>query len=224
MIAEKTGKPSAQRNLLRVLRVLLGFAIDQKLRRDNPALGVKLDPIKTSGFHSWTEDELRQYEQHHPIGSKARLALALLLYTAQRRSDVVRLGPPLMRDGRLIFEQSKTGAAMDIPVAPPLADIIAATPMGEPSRRQASAIGSATDATRPGFRIARPTVFVRRSCGAWPKQIALRTSSPASAATRTIAKSEPMCRPPTRRAWQPRAWQRRLPASRLESEHHDCQL
>ena len=91
--------------------------------------GIKLDPIKTSGYHSWTEAELRQYEQHHPIGSKPRLALALLLYTAQRRSDVVTLGPASIRAGRLIFTQFKTGTAMDIPIAQPLADIIAATPM-----------------------------------------------------------------------------------------------
>lgn len=129
MIAEKVGKPSAQRNLLRVLRVLLAFAVGEKLRRDNPALGIELDPIKTSGFHSWTEAELKQFEQHHPVGSKARLALALLLYTATRRKDVVALGPPNMRAGRLFFTYSKNGTEMNIPAAPPLAEIIAATPM-----------------------------------------------------------------------------------------------
>jgi hypothetical protein len=101
ILAEKAGKPSAQRNLLRMLRVLLGFAADQKLRRDNPALGIKLDPIKTDGYHSWIEDELRQYEKRHPVGTKARLALGLLLYTAQRRADVVALGPSNMRVGQL---------------------------------------------------------------------------------------------------------------------------
>jgi integrase len=129
MIAEKAGKPSAQRNLLRVLRLLLDVAVNQRLRRDNPALGIKLGSIKTSGFHSWAEDELRRYEAFHPVGTKARLALALMLYTAQRRSDVVALGPSSLRGGRLHFTQSKTGAEMDIPVAPPLAEVIAATPM-----------------------------------------------------------------------------------------------
>ena len=67
---------------MRVLRNLLDFAMKEKLRRDNPALGIKLAPIKTSGYHSWTEDELHQYEQRHPIGTKARLAFDLLLYTS----------------------------------------------------------------------------------------------------------------------------------------------
>jgi integrase len=134
MIGEKAGTPSAQRNLLRVLRVMLGVAVKLKMIRSNLAAGIKLDPIKTDGFHSWTEAELRQYEARHPVGTKARLALALMLYTAQRRNDVVRLGPPHVGTGgegepRLRFKQSKTGADMDIPIAEPLAQIIAATNM-----------------------------------------------------------------------------------------------
>jgi integrase/recombinase XerD len=85
-------------------------------------------PIPTTGFHSWTEAELQQYERRHPVGSKARLALALLLYTAQRRSDAVRLGPEHLRNGRLEFVQSKTSTVVNIPLAPPLAEVIAATP------------------------------------------------------------------------------------------------
>ena len=129
IVGRKAGKPSAQRNLLRVLRVLLSFAVSQKMRRDNPALGIKLAPIKTSGYHSWTEEELRQYEARFPVGSKPRLALDLLLYTAGRRTDVVALGPPNMRYGRFIFTASKNGAELNIPVAEPLAATIAATPM-----------------------------------------------------------------------------------------------
>jgi integrase len=133
LLAEKADTRSAQRNLLRVLRVLLDFAVSEKLRRDNPALGIKLDPVRTQGFHSWTEAELQKFEQHHPLGTKAHLALALLLYTAQRRSDVVRLGPSMIvtKDGEpcLVFTQSKTGTEMEIPIAQPLADAIAATPM-----------------------------------------------------------------------------------------------
>ena len=45
-----------------------------------------------------------------------KLALALLLYTALRRADVVRLGPANLREGRLRFTYSKNGSQMDIPV------------------------------------------------------------------------------------------------------------
>jgi integrase len=129
MLGEKAGKPSAQRNLLRVLRSLLKVAVKAKLRRDNPALGIELDRLETTGYHSWTEEELRQYEAFYPIGSKARLALHLLLYTTARRADVVALGPANMRQGRLLFTYSKNKTEMNIPVAEPLAATIAATPM-----------------------------------------------------------------------------------------------
>ncbi len=134
MLAEKADTPSAQRNLLRILRVLFAFAVTAKLRADNPALGIELKSIETAGYHSWTEDELRQYEERHPVGTKARLALDLMLYTAQRRTDVVQLGPPNIGVGengelRLRFRQSKTGSEMDIPMAEPLNETIAATNM-----------------------------------------------------------------------------------------------
>jgi len=129
MIGEKAGKPAAQRNLLRVLRSLLKVAVKAKLRRDNPALGIELERLETAGYHSWSEEELRQYEAHHTVCTKARLALHLLLYTATRRADVVALGPANMRNGRLTFTYSKNKSEMNIPVADPLAATIAATPM-----------------------------------------------------------------------------------------------
>jgi hypothetical protein len=54
---------------------------------------------KPGGFHSWTREEVEQFEARHLIGTKARLAMALLLYTGQRRSDVVLFGRQHVRDG-----------------------------------------------------------------------------------------------------------------------------
>jgi len=56
------------------------------------------------------------------------LAFALLLYTGQRRSDVVRMGPQHIRDGVLGVRQQKTGIELAIPVHSTLADVIAETP------------------------------------------------------------------------------------------------
>jgi integrase len=90
--------------------------------------GIKQRSVKGDGFHTWTDDEIAQFEAHHPIGSKPRLALALLLYTAQRRSDVVRMGRQHIRDGVLTVKQQKTGVALAIPVAPELRTTLDATP------------------------------------------------------------------------------------------------
>jgi hypothetical protein len=58
-------------------------------------------------FHTWTIDEVHQFEHKHPIGSKARLALALLLYTGVRQSDVVELGRQMERGRALHFSEKK---------------------------------------------------------------------------------------------------------------------
>jgi integrase len=120
--------PHAARSWLVTLRSLCHFAVKRGYRRDDPTASVKLRAIKSDGFHTWTDDEIAQFEAHHPIGSKPRLALALLLYTAQRRSDVVRIGRQHIRDGVLTIKQEKTGAALAIPVHPHLQAVLDATP------------------------------------------------------------------------------------------------
>src|SRR5215467_7032410 len=84
--------PHAARCWLVTLRSLCQFALKRGYLRADPTRDIKLRAIKSDGFHTWAEDEIAQFEAHHPIGSKPRLGLALLLYTAQRRSDVVRMG------------------------------------------------------------------------------------------------------------------------------------
>ena len=48
----------------------------------NPVAEVKRPkPLQTGGHHSWTPSEVAQFEATDAIGTKARLALALLLFT-----------------------------------------------------------------------------------------------------------------------------------------------
>ena len=98
------------------------------LREDNPAAGVKLPNLKTDGYHSWTEAEIEQFEAYHGSGTRARLALTLLLYTGQRRGDVIRMGRQHIRDGVVHVRQQKTGIELAIPIHATLAAIIAETP------------------------------------------------------------------------------------------------
>jgi integrase len=123
------------------------------------------------GHHTWSEDEIAAFEAHHPIGSKARLALALGLYTAQRRGDVVRMGRQHIRNGELMVRQSKTGTPLLIPVLPELAAIIDATPTGHltllvTARAMARTIlvsNSESGAMTPAYRpSARSTACARR--------------------------------------------------------------
>jgi integrase len=119
--------PSVARNWLKTLRALLQFAIAEGFRADDPTQGVKPPRNRTDGIHTWTEAEIAQYEARHPIGSKARLALALLLYTAQRRSDVVGMGRQHVRNGMLAVRQQKTGTMLQIPIHPKLREALGIT-------------------------------------------------------------------------------------------------
>jgi integrase len=121
--------PTAARNWFKAIRALVRHCIDDvELLKDDPMIGIKLRPIKGDGFHTWTEEEIAQFEAHHPIGSRERLALALGLYTGQRRGDVIRMGRQHIRDGALHVKQQKTGTTLAIPIHSELQAVIDATP------------------------------------------------------------------------------------------------
>jgi integrase len=129
LLAARAEKPEAANRLRKVLRGLMKHAIDLKLREDDPTRDIKAIHVKSDGYHSWTEAEITQFENTHPIGSRARLAFSLLLYTGQRRGDVIRMGRQHIRNGLLHLKQQKTGTVLTIPVHPALASIIADTPV-----------------------------------------------------------------------------------------------
>jgi len=129
-MAARADQPGAANALRMALRVMMKHAVDIGLRADDPTREVRAIRVRTAGFHSWTDAEIAQFERHHPVGSRARLALALLLYSGQRRGDVIRMGPQHIRNGILYVKQEKTGAELAIPMHPELATIVASTPSG----------------------------------------------------------------------------------------------
>lgn len=128
IVAKMIDRPHAANNLLRMLRLLLDFAIDEGLVADNPARRVKNLRVKSTGFATWSEDEIAAFEARHPIGTRARLAMALLLYTGQRRGDVVRMGWQHVSGQRLSVKQGKTGAALKLKMHAALLDALAHAP------------------------------------------------------------------------------------------------
>jgi integrase len=120
--------PFAARNWLKAIRGLVRHCLDHEIIRQDPTHGIRLLHPKGDGIHCWSEEEIAQFEAHFPVGTKARLALALGLYTAQRRGDVVKLGPQHIRDGVLTLRQQKTRASLSIPLHPELQAILNARP------------------------------------------------------------------------------------------------
>src|SRR5262249_43575220 len=90
--------------------------------------------MKTKHHRPWTDAELEQYERAHPIGSKARLAYALGLYTIQRAGDVCRMGLGHIRKGddgpELMVEQEKTGVRLALPIMSERQAVLDASPSG----------------------------------------------------------------------------------------------
>ena len=77
------------------------WAVGEGRLPENPALGVNRPKVKTAGYKTWSEAEIERFEAKHPIGTKARLAFGLLLFTGQRRGDVVKMGPQHIDGGVL---------------------------------------------------------------------------------------------------------------------------
>lgn len=151
MVEAKRETPWAAKNFFKLLRVLMRFALDEDMRRDDPTVGVRVTPGKTGGHHSWTEAEIAQFEKVHAVGTRARLAFALLLYTGQRRSDVIHMGRQHVKGGCISVRQQKTGAALEIPIHPELARIIAATPSDHLAFLVTNERGKSKPFTAPGF-------------------------------------------------------------------------
>jgi integrase len=130
--------PHAANNLRQMLKALCRFALDNDWRRDDPTVGVRPVRAKSDGFVSWSEDDIAAFEKRWPVGTRERLALALLLYTGQRRGDVVRMGrqhvgtavlkrgEPAQKIIRVV--QGKTGVSLMIPLHAALREAIDETP------------------------------------------------------------------------------------------------
>ena len=141
---EKLEVPEAANGRLKALGQVFDWALAEELLTVDPTVGVERLHGRTGGFHTWTVDEVRQFEGTFPVGTKARLALALLLFTGVRRSDVVRLGKQFERDGKLVFTETKgansraitlrkrpTAKSRVIPILPELRAILDVSPTGE---------------------------------------------------------------------------------------------
>jgi integrase/recombinase XerD len=140
---------------LKALQSLLKWALNNDLADFNPTSGVATRTRRENakrGYHTWTRDEISKFDRTHRLGTQERLAKELLLYTAGRREDVVRLGPAHVRRGRVAFTQAKNEhrnpVKVDMPLHPDLAAAIKAYP---PRGSTFLATSRGTPYSLPGF-------------------------------------------------------------------------
>ena len=127
--------PEAANSRVKAIRQVFKFGVRKKFAPFNPARDVPYIRTGSSGYHTWTVEEVRQFEERHPIGTNARLALALLVFTGQRRSDIVRFGKQHAMGGKLIFTQHKgrnrKPKRLVLPILPALQSIIDQSSCGD---------------------------------------------------------------------------------------------
>jgi integrase len=109
-----------------VLKKLMAYAVDIGLRDTNPLIGIVR--YRLGSHHTWSDEEIAAYETHWPLGTRERLAFALLLYTGQRVGDVARLKRSDISGGMIRLVQEKTGTPLAIPVHPALDRALRAGP------------------------------------------------------------------------------------------------
>jgi len=120
-----TGKLTAANCAIAHLRLAFDWAVEQKHVTKNPCLGVKGVKYKGGTNHVWTDAEASRFEQAYPLGTRERLAYALLLYSGQRGVDAVKMGRQHIHDGLLSgISAQKTGKAIEVPVLPVLQEAI----------------------------------------------------------------------------------------------------
>ena len=131
----KLNTPEAGNGRVKAIRQVFKWGVKKKLAPSNPARDVESFKSGSTGFPMWTPEEVRQFEKHHPVGSKAHLALKLLLFTGQRRSDIVRFGKQHVKNGKLTFTQHKgrnrNPKKLTLPILPALQQVIDASPCGD---------------------------------------------------------------------------------------------
>lgn len=127
----RAATPAAANNYLKTMRALFSWAVEAGYLRDDPTKDVKRLRIQSDGYYTWTTDDVAAFERRWPLGTRERLALAILLYTGLRRGDAARLGRQHIRNGVILMRTEKTGAQVVIPVLPELQFVIDASKIGD---------------------------------------------------------------------------------------------
>ena len=126
MVAKRAATPGAANDVLKKIKILVHFAIDNGWRKDDPTLRIK--KFAEGEFHTWTDEEIATYERRWPIGTRERTAFALLLFTGQRASDVKGMSWQDVENAAIRVVQGKTGAKLWVPLHPELSRILDAWP------------------------------------------------------------------------------------------------
>lgn len=122
-LMDKKPGPSAANGIKKAMSLLFTFAIKRQLGVTfNPARYADRRKENADGYHTWTEDEIERFLEHHGPGTKARLVVLLALNTGMARQDLTRVGWQNIKAGRISYRRGKTGVGADLPILAELAE------------------------------------------------------------------------------------------------------
>ena len=123
---ERAETPGVANMTVKIVGLLLTFAVAAGYRQDNPATGVKL--YKLGEYRAWTDAECQAFETYWAPGTMQRRCYMLARCTGQRAGDLAKMTRADRVDGAIHVVQEKTGAVLDVPE---LQDLFAELARGE---------------------------------------------------------------------------------------------
>ena len=116
-LMDRKGGPEAANRLHKELSELFGFARRKLgLNISDPTHAVDRRKTKSGGFHTWSDDEVQKYRRFHQTGTKARLALELMLATGAARQDACAMGRQNIKGDTIYYRRGKTGQQAELPL------------------------------------------------------------------------------------------------------------
>jgi integrase len=151
-IDRRASTPFQAKNFRQTMSQLFAWLKESEIVSDNPCDGVKVKKPKTKGFPEWSVEEIVQYEQRWPIGTRERVMLDVFMYTGLRRGDAAKVGKQHVRNGVISIQTEKTKQWVHIPMLDILKRTLDAGPTGDLSF-------NATKAGRPFAKEALGNAF-----------------------------------------------------------------
>jgi hypothetical protein len=120
---------SMANGILAVARAMLSHAVDMEWIDANPAFKLKIKGVEPR-VAFWSPAKAAHFvetaDAAGALGQAVADAVVIALHSGQRQGDVLAMPPRIFEDGRVRLTQFKTGALVDAPMTPPLANRVAA--------------------------------------------------------------------------------------------------
>ena len=102
--------PGAANMIVKVVRLVTSYAIENDYRKDNPALRIGL--FKLGEHRAWSDEESAKFEARWLAGSMQRRAFMLAKFTGQRCGDIANMTRAHRKDGAIRVVQQETGSEL----------------------------------------------------------------------------------------------------------------